>query len=320
MNTKLTRRTALFASAVTPFAAAGLVGAGPAVAQDTQDEDSASRTPPPAVAPYRRYAIGEMTVTTLLAGTKTLPEPHGTFGLNASDGEFTALSEENFLPSDVALNGFTPVMVETDDAVVLFDTGLDAAGITAALKAAGKSPDDITHVVITHMHGDHIGGLMSDGTPTFSNAAYFTGRVEWDHWAGAGNEGFDTKVRPLEQEFTFLTGDDEVLPGIRAVEAFGHTPGMLAFWLSSGDAQLALTADTANHYVWSLQRPEWEVRFDMDKQAAIETRKKILKQIAQAKIPFIGYHMPFPGIGFLQTKDEGYRFVPASYQFDLKDA
>src|SRR5690606_34629480 len=109
----------------------------------------------------------------------------------------------------------------------------------------------------------------------------------------------------------------EVVPGIGARAAFGHTPGHMIYRLESDGKPLILTADTANHYVLSLQRPDWEVRFDMDKAAAAATRKKVFDMIATDRLAFVGYHMPFPAVGFAEKGAEGYRFVPASYQFDL---
>ncbi|RYG84360.1 hypothetical protein EON77_06555 [bacterium] len=107
------------------------------------------------------------------------------------------------------------------------------------------------------------------------------------------------------------------MPGLVAHEAFGHSPGHMIFELVSGGRTLWLTADTANHFVASLQRPDWEVRFDMDKAAAIATRKRVFGEIAEARAAFLGYHMPFPGIGYAQKTDEGFRFVPLSYQFEV---
>ncbi len=148
------------------------------------------------------------------------------------------------------------------------------------------------------MHGDHIGGLMAaDGvTPFYPNARYVTGGAEHNHWSGQANEGFDKNVKPLNEKFTFLDDGGAVVSGITAMAAFGHTPGHMAYVVESGGERLAITADTANHYVWSLQFPDWEVRFDADKAAAAATRKALFGMIAADRIPFIGYHMPFPGM------------------------
>ncbi|MEM9970254.1 MAG: MBL fold metallo-hydrolase, partial [Pseudomonadota bacterium] len=99
--------------------------------------------------------------------------------------------------------------------------------------------------------------------------------------------------------------------------AFGHTPGHMTYMLDSGGKQVLLMADMANHYVWSLAYPDWEVRFDMDKEAAAATRRRVLGMVAADRIPIIGYHMPFPALGYVDTREDGFRYVPVSYQLML---
>jgi glyoxylase-like metal-dependent hydrolase (beta-lactamase superfamily II) len=160
--------------------------------------------------------------------------------------------------------------------------------------------------------------MSADGaTPTFANARYLTGAVEHNYWSGAANEGFDKNVKPLNDKITFLDDGGAVVPGITGMNAFGHSPGHMVYHVESEGQRLMITADTANHYVWSLQKPDWEVRFDADKPAAAAVRKRVFGMIAADRIPFIGYHMPFPGIGFVEPRDDGFRFVPASYQLML---
>ncbi|GGE48084.1 MBL fold metallo-hydrolase [Actibacterium pelagium] len=266
---------------------------------------------------FHRFKLGGFEVNTLLAGSATRDEPQSIFGQNVSAEEFASVSAENFIPTDKVQFYFTPTLVNTGSELILFDTGLNAGGITAAIAAAGYSADQVDAVVLTHMHGDHIGGLSGDAGETFTNARYITGQVEYDHWAGAANERFDGKVKPLAEKMSFLKGGDSVASGVTAQEAFGHTPGHMAYRLESGGKQLMIMADFANHYVWSLAKPDWEVRFDMDKGAAAATRRKMLDMMSADGIPFIGYHMPFPGIGYAQTDGDGYRYVPASYQMLL---
>ena len=189
---------------------------------------------------------------------------------------------------------------------------LGAAALPFA--AASVSPDQIDTVVLTHMHGDHIGGMMNDGAPTFANADYVTGAAEFNAWDMAGNEGFEANVRPMAEKMTMLDDGGSVVSGITTMAAFGHTPGHMAYMLESDGAQLVLGADFANHYVWSLAYPDWEVKFDRDKAMAAQTRRKLLGMMAADKIPFIGYHMPFPAIGYVETRNEGFHYVPASYQ------
>ena len=271
--------------------------------------------PLPPFAPYRRFAFGEFTVTSLLAGSRVLEAPAATFGLNASPGGFEAAAAEAFLPLDRSLNFFTPTLVDTGRETVLFDTGLEPAGILAALAAAGRSAAEVDVVVLTHMHGDHIGGLAdAAGALTFPQARYVTGALEFDHWAGTGNETFEAKMHPLAERTRFLDDGGQVAGGIEAILAAGHTPGHMAYRLESAGHSMILTADTANHFAFSLARPDWEVRFDIDRAAAVATRKRLFGMIAAERLPFIGFHMPFPGLGYVETTAAGFRYVPASYQ------
>lgn len=304
--TGLSRREALVAAASLPMSAA--LALGPTAARAKADMQGMS------VPLFNRFPLGDFEVTTLLAATRTVEGPDQIFGLNASPEDFAAVSAAAFLPTDRAQFFFTPTVVNTGSELVLFDTGTDPAGITAALAAAGYTPDQIDTVVITHMHGDHIGGLMADAGATFANARYLTGAAEHNHWMGAENEGFDAKVRPINDQITFLDDGGSVASGITAVSAFGHTPGHMAYMVESQGKGLALIADAANHYVWSLAYPDWEVKFDADKAAAAATRRKLLGMIAADRLPFIGYHMPFPATGFIEANGHGFRYIPASYQ------
>ena len=302
---KMTRRATLTAGAALPFAAA-LPAAAAAPKQGALLRD------------VRRFALGDLEVATLLANTLTNPTPpQEIFGMNVDAETFAEVSEAAFIPSDVSQFFFTPTLVNTGDNLVLFDTGQTAEDIVSAVEAAGYATGDIDTVVLTHMHGDHIGGLMSDGAPTFANAAYVTGQVEFDAWAEQGDETFEANVRPLAEKMTFLADGQDAVPGITAMAAFGHTPGHMAYRLSSGDKSLLIAGDIANHYVWSLAHPDWEVKFDMDKEMAAQTRREVLGMLAAERMPMIGYHMPFPAIGFVETRDDGFRWVPESYQMML---
>jgi glyoxylase-like metal-dependent hydrolase (beta-lactamase superfamily II) len=301
--TRITRRQALAATASIPLAA----GLG-AQAQ------AATEMKGPSAARFNRFVLGDFEVTALLGGMATRDEPQTIFGMNVTPDEFAEVSAANFLPIDRTQFFFTPTLVNTGAELILFDTGLNSAATTDVLGAAGYTPDQVDTVVLTHMHGDHIGGLMGDDGATFANARYITGSAEHNHWAQAENEGFNTKVAPLNDKMTFLDDGGSVASGVTAMAAFGHTPGHMGYMLESGGQQLMLFADLANHYVWSLAFPDWEVRFDMDKSAAAATRRRVLGMLAADKVPFIGYHMPFPAMGYVETRNDGFNYVPASYQ------
>lgn len=262
--------------------------------------------------------LGEFELTTLLAGSRVVENPQTIFGMNVSADEFATVSEANLIPTDKTRFYFNPSVVRTGTDVVLFDTGLNQKGILGALNQAGLSADDITVVVITHMHGDHIGGLVGeDGSATFPNARLVTGQTEFDAWSKTDNERFAKVIQPMADKFDFIGAGASVVSGITSIAAFGHTPGHMIYMLESQGKQLVIAADSANHYVWSLAYPDWEVKFDMDKAAAAATRREIFGMLAADKIPFLGYHMPFPGVGFVAPRDNGFRYVPVSYQLAL---
>lgn len=267
-------------------------------------------------AQHRRFSIGDFEVTTILAGTSPREDPQSIFGTNVPLETFAEVSAANFLSPEASQFFFTPTLVNTGAELILFDTGLNAAATTAALASAGYTPDQVDIVVLTHMHGDHIGGLMTEGAPTFANARYVTGETEWNFWAGAENDGFEGNVRPLADQTTFLADGADVVTGITGMAAFGHTPGHMVYRLESNGAGLVIFADLANHPVWSLARPDWEVRFDADKEAAAASRRNILGMIAADRVPAIGYHMPFPAVGYVApgTGDAEFTWVPEAGQ------
>ncbi|MCV0395571.1 MAG: MBL fold metallo-hydrolase [Rhizobiaceae bacterium] len=282
---------------------------------------------------FNRFKLGEFEVTTILDGERPGDGPHPIFGADQSAEAVADLMEENLLPPDRFVNMFNPTLVNTGSELILFDTGIGEGGREAGLgqtrsriEASGYSPDDISIVVVTHFHGDHIGGLMEDGEPAFANSRYVTGQEEYDFWTSPdrmsgpteGNaRNVEAKVKPLAEKTTFIGDGDEVVSGIVGMAAFGHTPGHMIYRLESGGKQLVLIADSCNHFVASMQRPDWHVSFDMDKEKAVETRKRVLDMLATDRLPFIGYHMPHPAVGFVQKMDQGFRFVPESYQLQL---
>ena len=314
------------------LSAAGLatLAAPQLMVRAAQAEVPMSATMPAA---FKRFTLGEFEVTVLSDGHRFVPGPQKIFGTNKTEEEVAALLQSNYLPVDKMQFTFAPTLVNTGTDLVLFDTGNGEGGreggvgqTLANLKASGYTPEQVTVVVLTHLHGDHIGGLMEAGAPAFPNARYITGQVEYDFWSsedrigtGAenGHKGVVSKVVPLADKMSFIGDGDTVVSGITGMAAFGHTPGHMIYGLESAGRKLMLTADSANHFVLSLQRPDWEVVFDTDKAAAAATRKSIFDMIATDRLAFIGYHMPFPSVGFVEKAGEGYRFIPETYQLDL---
>lgn len=324
-SSTLSRRTALF----------GALGAGAALAASGLPIRPAQATAPmlgPAKPSVYRFKLGDYEVTTILDGAIELDGPHPIFGANQKPEDVQKLAAENFLPESRMAISFAPVLVNTGKQLILFDTGNgasrrpNAGSLRASLGTAGYTPEQIDVVVLTHFHPDHIGGMLEDGKLAFPNASYVTGQDEYDFWSPADKASGPTErvgklvqsnIVPFAERFTFVEDDQAVAPGITAIDAGGHTPGHMAFHVESNGKRLMITADTANHYVMSLQRPDWEVSFDMNKKKAAASRKDIFGMLAADKVAFTGYHMPFPNVGYVEPMGKGFRYVSAGYQFDI---
>ncbi|MES5048239.1 MBL fold metallo-hydrolase [Rhizobium nepotum] len=280
---------------------------------------------------FHHFMLGEFEITVILDGMRAFDGPHPTFGADRDAGEVQSLMEANFLPSNRMVGQFNPVLVNTGTDLILFDSGNGPEGrefgtgqLASRIAASGYALSDVTIVAISHLHADHINGLMDGDRPAFSHARYVVGQAEWDFWTSTDFSGtpaamhataIQKKVLPLRGKMTFIGAGVSIAPGVTSMAAAGHTPGHMAFLLESAGRTLLLTGDTANHFVASLQKPDWEVSFDMDKGAAASSRRRIFGMLAAEKMPFIGYHMPHPSAGYVEPFDTGFRFVPVSYQF-----
>jgi glyoxylase-like metal-dependent hydrolase (beta-lactamase superfamily II) len=287
-----------------------------------------------------RFKLGSFEISTVLDSKAVREGLHPNYGGNATAEEVQALARANNLDPQRFEHHNIPTIVNTGRELVLFDTGNGALpkeyeqlkarmapGATVArLAELGYRPEDIDVVVLTHGHPDHIGGLVEGGEPVFPNARYVFGAAEYDFWQKGENvrearkfnrELYVTICTPLSNRATFIKPGDTVVPGITALDAFGHSPGLLAFHVESEGRRLMITADTVTQYVMAVQRPDWY--FDMDdfKDQAVTTRKRILEMLAAERIPFVSFHMPFPGIGYIERNGGGYRWAAHGYQLNL---
>lgn len=206
-----------------------------------------------------------------------------------------------------------PLLVKTGGRVVLIDTG--AGGqmgtqnrLQASLEAAGTAPAQVTDILISHSHGDHVGGLISNGGLVFPNAAIRMSAAEWaDLQSQAPMADLVRTIRPKVETFTFGT---EVAPGITPVALEGHTPGHSGFDIASGDQHLLYFGDAMHSSILSVQRPEWVNAWDSDSAAAIATRQGLLERGATRGLRMYGVHFPFPGLGRIERRDDGFVWVP----------
>jgi glyoxylase-like metal-dependent hydrolase (beta-lactamase superfamily II) len=286
-----------------------------------------------------RFRLGNFEVATILDSKIVREGLTPSHGGEAMAEEVRALARANRIDPSRYEHPFIPTLVNTGSQLVLFDTGNGAlrrehpqlqnripdGNLMMRMREAGYRPEDIDVVVITHGHPDHIGGLMEGGKPVFANARYVFGAAEFEFWQRGevrearkfNRELFMQLAVPLADRASFIKPGDEVAPGVRAVDASGHSPGMLAYLIESAGKRLLIWADTCIHYAVSLQRPDLEVDVDDDKAKAVATRRRLLELAATEELFVIGHHMPFPGIGFVERAGQAYRWVPHAYQLHL---
>jgi glyoxylase-like metal-dependent hydrolase (beta-lactamase superfamily II) len=199
--------------------------------------------------------------------------------------------------------------------VVLFDTGAgdaafaDAGRLPQSLQAAGVDAAEVTDVVISHAHGDHVGGLLDgDGQPAFANATVHMSAPEWQALQGdAGQSALATAI--ASQVEAFEPGA-EVLPGVTSLPVEGHTPGHSAYLIDGGTQRLLYIGDSAHHHVISVQRPRWTIQFDGDASAAEASREALLARIADEGLLVSSPHFPYPGLGRIERRDGSFVWVP----------
>lgn len=220
------------------------------------------------------------------------------------------------------------LVVKTSKNLVLVDTGAGGLAPTtgkliANLRAAGIAPGDINTVINTHGHPDHLGGnTTSEGKPAFPNARYVISRIEWDFWtSGQAEQKLDEHSReilvntarrnllPIKDRLDMVDGEAEIVPGIQAVPAPGHTPGLIALAISSRNKRLLCISDVFLHPV-HLEKPEWFSVFDVLPDVLDSTRRRFLGMASAAKDLVMAFHFPFPGLGRVVRKGKSWRWQP----------
>jgi glyoxylase-like metal-dependent hydrolase (beta-lactamase superfamily II) len=278
-----------------------------------------------------RFKLGAFEVTNLLDGFAADRPTHPTYAGNLPAETVWAHGRANGVPPDKYEHVYVNTVVNTGKELVLFDTGNgkgrdpNVGKLTELLVQAGYRPEQIDVVVITHGHPDHINGLVTDGKPTFPNARYFFGEVEFEFWKKGENvrearkanrEQFVKVAVPLAPKATFVKTEGEVVSGIRAIPTFGHSPGHMSYHVESEGKRLLIWADVSNHYIFSVQQPDWVGSFDDIPDAAVATRKRVFDWVATDRLPVVGYHMPFPSLGYVERTQASYRWLPAGNEFN----
>ncbi|WP_299605002.1 MBL fold metallo-hydrolase [uncultured Tateyamaria sp.] len=272
-------------------------------------------------------SLGSATLTTVSDGSLTLP---GSFIFEPMPKDELAPILKDYGISDDRLTPECNLALYRDGTnTVLFDVGSGpdfmptAGAILDSLDAAGLTLEDITHVVFTHAHPDHIWGLLDEfDEPLFYDATYMMGRAEWDYWwdpetvdtigdaRAAFAVGAKRRMEVIEDSVQLFDDGEEILPGIAALSTPGHTPGHMSFELRNGsDSALVIGDAIGNHHV-AFRKPEWISGSDQDGAMAAATRKVLFDRITSEQMQIIGFHLPQGGMGRVDTDAEGYVFVP----------
>ena len=282
-----------------------------------------------------RFTVGKARMTIVSDGYFTAPIT--TVGVNADPAEVRAFMEDNFLLKDNAvMNHTNHIVIELGDAKVLVDVGSgkriyeDTAGnLLANLEKAGFAQEDITHVVLSHAHPDHVWGTRDDFDEViFPDAEYVMGAFEFDWWMKPGrvDEVSDSmqqlvigavhSLDPVRPQLTMAKDGHEVAPGITMIDTPGHTLGHMSLHIESAGEQLLVLADSSRRAYLNFAHPEWVGSIDMDPEKTVASRRRTLDMAATDKIAVLGYHFPFPGVGHVVKEGAAYRFIPALWRWE----
>ena len=279
---------------------------------------------------FHRMMLGDFEITVVSDGTVSLPL--GSLLTNITPDDVSKAFGRSFLkdPVETSVNAF---VVNTGSKLVMIDTGAGKlfgptlGNLLTNLRAAGYQPEQIDEVYITHMHGDHVGGLIANDKPAFPNAVVRADRRDADFWlskekmdaAPADTKGFFKgammTINPYATAGRFkpFAGDTELVPGVRAMANYGHTPGHTIYSIESKGERLVLWGDLMHVAAVQFPNPAVTIQFDSDSKEAAAQRQKAFADAAGGGYWVGAAHLPFPGIGHLRTEGSGYAYVPANY-------
>lgn len=289
---------------------------------------AASTVLPISLRPAQALDIGEAVLTSVSDGNLVLP-----LGFSYPDvpqGELIALLEAHGRPTDSLMPDCNVPILKSGERLILFDAGSGpnfmptAGSLIDNMADTGFDPADVTDVVFTHCHPDHLWGLIDDFDEiVFPNASFHMGRAEWEFWRDPGTVdampearksfavGAQNRLSYLEDMIRLFDPGAEVLPGVEAVDTAGHTPGHMSFVLHGGSEPVLIAGDAITHFAVSFEHPGWPSGSDQDPEMGIATRKKLLDRLATDKAMLTAYHLPTPGEGRVEREGAAYRFVAA---------
>jgi glyoxylase-like metal-dependent hydrolase (beta-lactamase superfamily II) len=253
------------------------------------------------------------------------------FFINANAEELTQILNQNQINPDNISSPFTPILIQQDNKKILIDTGIGfsdkpAASINDTVIFHGRllqlfqeeniKRDDITDIIITHFHPDHIGGIFADdGKLNFPNAKFHIHEDEWNYWHSSQSDNQPAMFKHfVEKNITNLKDRDldlikgdfiEVLQGMTVVKAGGHTPGHMAVIIHSENEHLLYLSDTFLHPL-HIQKLDWQTSYDMDHEKAKQSRVKILELANKENMIVSAYHFNFPGLGRIDRHENNW--------------
>ena len=279
---------------------------------------------------FYRMPLGDFEITALSDGTVKLPM--GKLLVDPHPGHVKQALQRSFLGEivDTSVNAY---LVNTGSKLVLIDTG--AAGLfgptlgnlLANLRAAGYQPEQVDEVYLTHMHGDHVGGLMAGSSRAFPNATLRLDKRDTDYWLSEANmnaapadakgffQGAMASANPYQAagKLKPFAGNTELVPGVRAQPGYGHTPGHTIYVVESKGDKLVLIGDLMHVASVQFEDPAVTIEFDTDQKAAAHHRMLAFADAAKNGHMIGAAHLSFPGIGHLRSAGKGYTFVPLNY-------
>ncbi|MFT3782980.1 MAG: MBL fold metallo-hydrolase [Nibricoccus sp.] len=286
---------------------------------------------------FYRFRIGALEALALHDGGFAPPVAESPFGVGEPREKISATLRDAFLAPDKVQIPFTVLVVKIGSELVMVDSGCGtmfgpAGGkLVANLAAAGVKPEQITAIVLSHVHGDHFGGLVDQTSkePVFKNAKLFINRKEYDFWSGSSPDlsalampeetrkgfiaGAQGCLNALKGKWQFIAPGEKLIDGMEIIDAPGHTPGHIGLMFSSGSEQLLHFVDAAHHHAISFAHPEWKLAFDTQPPVATATRKKLFDRAAADRLRVFGAHMPLPALGHVRSIDGHYEFVIEPY-------